>query len=69
MAPKELSPSMRERIDNRDARRGTFSSYKAEIVDTGSGDVTRADVSTLGSYLDGLRRVGDAAFHEGEHAR
>ena len=30
--------------------------------------VTWADVGTLGSYLEGLRRVSDAAFHEGEHA-
>ena len=27
-----------------------------------------ADGGTVGSYLEGLRRVSDAAFHEGEHA-
>jgi hypothetical protein len=31
-------------------------------------DVTWADVGTLGSYLEQLRRVSDAAFQEGEHA-
>jgi hypothetical protein len=30
-------------------------------------DVTWADVGTLGSYLEQLRRVSDAAFQEGEH--
>ena len=30
--------------------------------------VTWADIGTLGGYLEGLRRVSDAAFHEGEHA-
>jgi hypothetical protein len=30
--------------------------------------ITWADVRTVGSYLEGLRRVSDAAFHEGEHA-
>lgn len=29
-------------------------------------EVTWADVGTLGSFLEGLRRVSDAAFHEGE---
>jgi hypothetical protein len=30
--------------------------------------VTWGDVGTLASYLKGLREIGDAAFHEGEHA-
>jgi hypothetical protein len=30
-------------------------------------DITWGDVGTLGSYLEGLREVADAAFHEGEH--
>ena len=33
-----------------------------------SPEVTWADVGTLGSYLERLRVVSDAAFHEGEHA-
>jgi hypothetical protein len=32
------------------------------------GEITWADVGTVGSYLEGLRRVSDAAFREGEHA-
>lgn len=31
-------------------------------------DVAWAHVGTLGGYQEGLRRVSDAAFHEGEHA-
>jgi hypothetical protein len=31
-------------------------------------EITWGDVGTLGSYLEGLRQVSDAAFHEGEHA-
>jgi hypothetical protein len=31
-------------------------------------DVTWAHVGTLGSYLEALHQVSDAAFHEGEHA-
>jgi hypothetical protein len=31
-------------------------------------DITWADVGTVASYLEGLRSVADAAFHEGEHA-
>jgi hypothetical protein len=32
------------------------------------GDITWVDVGTVGSYLEGLRRISDVAFHEGEHA-
>ena len=39
-----------------------------EHFDTAPDDVTWAHVGTLGNYLHGLRRVADAAFHEGEHA-
>jgi hypothetical protein len=39
-----------------------------EHFNRSSGDITWADVGTLGSYFEGLRRVADAAFHEGEHA-
>jgi hypothetical protein len=31
-------------------------------------EVTWGHVGTLGSYLERLRQVSDAAFHEGEHA-
>jgi hypothetical protein len=31
-------------------------------------DVTWAQVGTLGSYLEALHQVSDAAFHEGERA-
>jgi hypothetical protein len=39
-----------------------------EHFNTDPDEATWAHVGTLGSYLDGLRRVSDAAFHEGEHA-
>ena len=40
----------------------------AEHFDRVAGDITWADVGTVSNYLGGLRRVSDAAFHEGEHA-
>jgi hypothetical protein len=40
----------------------------AEHFDRTPDDITWADVGTVGGYLEGLRRVTDAAFHEGEHA-
>jgi hypothetical protein len=45
-----------------------LSALSDEHFNTAPEDVTWADVSTLGSYLSGLRRVSDAAFHKGEHA-
>lgn len=72
---------MREPTDN-SAALAAFIARKAEIdailtrlsalsdehFNIAPEDVTWADVTTLGSHLDGLRRVSDAAFHEGEHA-
>jgi hypothetical protein len=40
----------------------------AEHFNCTPDEITWADVGTLGSYLEGLRRVSDAAFHEGEQA-
>jgi hypothetical protein len=40
----------------------------ADHFDRTPGDVTWADVGTLGGYLKGLREVSDAAFQEGEYA-
>jgi hypothetical protein len=45
-----------------------LSTLSDEHFNIAPDDVTWADVSTLGSYLSVLRRVRDAAFHEGEHA-
>ena len=39
-----------------------------EALSLESGELTWADVGTVGSHLEGPRRVSDAAFHEGEHA-
>ena len=72
---------MRKPTDNSDAVTA-FIARKAEIdtilarltapsgehFDTKPDDVTWAHVGTLGSYLEGLRGVSDAAFHEGEHS-
>ena len=56
--------SRKTEIDTILARLITLS---GEHFDTAPGDVTWAHAGSLGSYLDGLRRVSDAAFHEGEH--
>ena len=40
----------------------------AEHFNCTPDEITWADVGTLGSYLERLREVSDAAFHEGEHA-
>jgi hypothetical protein len=45
-----------------------LTTLSAEHFNTSPDDVTWADVGTSGSYLDSLRRISDAAFHEGEHA-
>jgi hypothetical protein len=37
----------------------------AEHFDRAPDDITWADVGTLGSYLEGPRRVADSAFNEG----
>ena len=72
---------MRQTPDNRDAL-SSFIARKQEIdtilarltrlsnehFNLAPDDVSWDDVGTLGCYLDGLRRVSDAAFHEGEHA-
>ena len=72
---------MRESPDNSEAL-AAFIAHKAEIdailarlaalsadhFDRAPDDITWANVGTVGSYLDGLRRVSDAAFNEGEHA-
>jgi hypothetical protein len=72
---------MRESLDNSEAL-AAFIAHKAEIdailarlsalsnehFNRAPDDVSWADVGTLGSYLEGLRRVSDSAFHEGEYA-
>jgi hypothetical protein len=40
----------------------------AEQFDRAPDDISWSDVGTLGGYLQGLREVSDAAFHEGEYA-
>lgn len=39
-----------------------------EQFDRTPNAVSWGDAGTLGSYLQQLRQVSDAAFHEGEHA-
>jgi hypothetical protein len=38
-----------------------------EHFDRAPDDITWADLGTVGGYLEGLRRVSDAAFYEGGH--
>jgi hypothetical protein len=45
-----------------------IAALSAEHFNRAPGDVTWADVGTLGGYLKGLREVSDAAFQEGEYA-
>jgi hypothetical protein len=45
-----------------------LAALSAEHFNCTPDEVTWADVETLGSYLQRLREVSDAAFHEGEHA-
>jgi hypothetical protein len=44
-----------------------LSAPSAEHFNRAPEDVTWSDVGSLGSYLEGLRQVNDAAFHEGGH--
>jgi hypothetical protein len=45
-----------------------LAALSAEHFNCTSDEITWADVGTLGSYLQRLREVSDAAFHEGEYA-
>ena len=45
-----------------------LAALSAEHFNCTPDEITWADVGTLGSYLERLREVSDAAFHEGEHA-
>jgi hypothetical protein len=45
-----------------------LAALSVEHFDCTPDEITWADVSTLGSYLERLREVSNAAFHEGEHA-
>ena len=45
-----------------------LAALSAEHFNCVPDEVTWADVGTLGSYLQRLREVSDAAFHEGEYA-
>ena len=51
-----------------DAILARLSALSNEHFNRAPDDVSWADVGTLGSYLEGLRRVSDSAFHEGEYA-
>jgi hypothetical protein len=45
-----------------------LTALSAEHFNRAPDEVSWGDVGTLGSYLEGLRKVSSAAFHEGEHA-
>ena len=45
-----------------------LAALSAEHFNCIPNEITWADVGTLGTYLERLREVSDAAFHEGEHA-
>jgi hypothetical protein len=45
-----------------------LAALSAEHFNRAPDTVTWADVGTLGSHLERLREISDAAFHEGEHA-
>jgi hypothetical protein len=45
-----------------------LAALSAEHFNCTPDEINRANVGTLGRYLERLREVSDAAFHEGEHA-
>ena len=45
-----------------------LTAFSAEHFNTTPDEITWAHAGNLSCYLEGLRRVSDAAFHEGEHA-
>ena len=45
-----------------------LAALSAEHFNCTADAMTWSDVGTLGGYLQRLREVSDAAFHEGEHA-
>jgi hypothetical protein len=45
-----------------------LAALSAEHFSCTPDEITWADVGTLGSYLQRLREISNAAFHEGEHA-
>jgi hypothetical protein len=45
-----------------------LAALSAEHFNCTPEEITWVDVGTLGSYLQRLREISDAAFHEGEHA-
>ena len=45
-----------------------LAALSAEHFNCAPDEITWANVATLGSYLERLREVSEAAFHEGEHA-
>ena len=44
-----------------------LAALSAEHFNCTPDEITWADVGTLGGYLQGLREISNAAFHEGEH--
>ena len=44
-----------------------LAALSAEHFNRTPDEITWADVGTLGNYLQRLREISDAAFHEGEH--
>jgi hypothetical protein len=47
---------------------GRLTALSAEHFNRAPDDISWADVGSLGGYLESLREISDAAFHEGEHA-
>ncbi len=60
-----ISFARKTEIDTILARLTTLS---AEHFNRVAEHVTRGDIGTLCSYLEGLHEVASAAFHAGEHA-
>ena len=51
-----------------DAMLERLAALSDDHFDVDPGSVDWSHVGTLGSYCELLRRITDAAFHEGEHA-
>ena len=68
--PRDNSNALSAFIDRKteiDIILGRLAALSAEHFNCMPNEVIWADVGPLGSYLQRLREVSDAAFHEGEY--
>ena len=64
---RKLFTALIARMTEIDTILARLAALRGEHFNIALDDVTWANVGTLACCLDGLRRVSDAAFHQGEH--